>query len=276
LASNLAKELNISKAEVEIKRFPDDEGYIRLNYQLGTELDNEEIILIQNTYPDERIIELFLMQDAVHEFKIKKITTVVPYYGYARQDKKFNPGESISARALAKHIELMSDEVILIDIHAKSIIDWFEKPVFELSGMTQIGEFLKPFSPDIIMAPDKGAIERASAVADVLDAQFDYLEKTRIDGHTVTMKAKNLDVKDRTVAIIDDIIATGGTIIKATNELKRQGANKVFAACTHGLYTSGALPKLVENCDKVISTDTLESETSFVSLAPELAKFIKS
>jgi ribose-phosphate pyrophosphokinase len=142
--------------------------------------------------------------------------------------------------------------------------------------MTQIGEFLKPFSPDIIMAPDKGAIERASAVADVLDAQFDYLEKTRIDGHTVTMKAKNLDVKDRTVAIIDDIIATGGTIIKATNELKRQGANKVFAACTHGLYTSGALPKLVENCDKVISTDTLESETSFVSLAPELAKFIKS
>jgi ribose-phosphate pyrophosphokinase len=276
LASNLARELNISSAEVEIKRFPDDEGYIRLICQLDTELDNEEIILIQNTYPDERIIELFLLQDAVHEFKIKKITTVVPYYGYARQDKKFNPGESISARALAKHIELMSDDVILVDIHAKSILDWFTKPVFELSGMTQIGEFLKPYNPDIIMAPDKGAMERASKVANVLGAQFDYLEKTRIDGHTVTMKAKSLDVKNKTVAIIDDIIATGGTIIKATNELKRQGAKQVFAACTHGLYTSGALPKLVENCDKVISTDTLESETSLVTLAPELAKFFKS
>ena len=83
-----------------------------------------------------------------------------------------------------------------------------------------------------------------------------------------------MDVNGRSVAIIDDIIATGGTIIKATNELKRQGATSVFAACTHGLYTSGALEKLTSNCDKVISTDTLESETSVVSIAPEIGKQI--
>ena len=199
---------------------------------------------------------------------------MIPYYGYSRQDKKFNPGESISARALAKHIELCTDELVFADLHARSILDWFTKPVHEVSGMTQIGEFLKQFSPEIIMAPDKGAIDRASMVAKVLNSDFDYLEKTRIDGHTVTMKAKSLDVNGRSVAIVDDIIATGGTIIKATDELKRQGALKVFAACTHGLYTSGALEKLTSHCDKVISTDTLDTETSLVTIAPAIGKII--
>lgn len=273
LATNLANELGISCAEVEIKRFPDNEGYVRVL----TELDNEEVILIQNSYPDEKIIELFCLQDAISEFDIKKLITIIPYYGYARQDKKFNPGESISARILARHIELISDEVILVDIHAKSILDWFTKPVYEVSGMEQIGKYLKNnHPPEIIMAPDKGAIERASAVAKVLNIDFDYLEKTRVNGHTVTMKAKTLDVNGRSVAIIDDIIATGGTIIQATSELKRQGATAVFAACTHGLYTAGAMPKLIDNCDKLLSTDTLESETSVVSLAPEIAKMIRN
>lgn len=270
LASNLAKELEITCASVETKRFPDDEGYVRID----GDLDDEVVILIQNTYPDEKIIEMFLLQDAISEFKIKKLITVIPYYGYARQDKKFNAGESISARTLAQHIELNSDEIILADIHATSILDWFTKPVFEVSGMIQIGEFLKQYSPDIIMAPDKGAIDRATKVAQVLQADFDYLEKTRIDGKTVTMQAKTLDVKGRIVAIIDDIIATGGTIIKATDELKSQGATNVFAACTHGLYTGGALERLNNHCDKVISTDTLESKTSIVSIAPAIVKLL--
>jgi ribose-phosphate pyrophosphokinase len=271
LAANLSKELGISTASVETKRFPDNEGYCRID----TDLNNEDIILIQNSYPDEKIIELFLLQDAIHEYKIKKLTTVIPYYGYSRQDKKFNHGECISACTLAKHIELCTDEVILVDLHAKSILGWFNKPAHEVSGMVQIGEFLKEFSPEIIMAPDKGAIERASTVAKVLNAEFDYLEKTRIDGNTVEMKAKTLDVRDKNVAIVDDIIATGGTIIKATSELKAQGANDVYAACTHGLYTGGALSRLSEHCDKVISTDTLETDTSIVSIAPELAKILE-
>ena len=271
LALNLGKELQIACADVEAKRFPDDEAYVRID----TDIENEEVILVQNTYPDENIVELFLLQDAIYEFNIKKLITVIPYYGYSRQDKKFNSGECISARALARHIELNTDELIMADLHAKSILDWFRKPVHEVSGMTQIGEYLKQFSPDIIMAPDKGAIDRASVVANVLQSDFDYLEKTRIDGHTVTMSAKTLDVSGRSVAIVDDIIATGSTIIKATDELKRQGATNVFAACTHGLYTGGALNKLTEHCDKIISTDTLESETSLVSIAPAIGEIIK-
>lgn len=271
LSENLSKELGIPCAKVEIKRFPDNEGYVRIN----SNLDNEDVVLIQNTFPDENIIELFLLQDAIAEFKIKKLTTIIPYYGYARQDKKFNPGETISARVMAKHLELMTDEVILADIHAKSILDWFSKPVHEVSGMIQIGKFLDQCSPDIILAPDKGAFDRATAVAKVLGSDFDYLEKTRIDGTTVSLKTKSLDVTGRSVAIIDDIIATGGTIITASDELKRQGATNVYAACTHGLYTNNALEKLTSHCDKIISTDTLESETSVVSIAPAIGKIIK-
>jgi ribose-phosphate pyrophosphokinase len=141
--------------------------------------------------------------------------------------------------------------------------------------MVQIGKFLDQCSPEIILAPDKGAFDRATAVAKVLGSDFDYLEKTRIDGTTVSMKAKSLDVAGRSVAIVDDIIATGGTIITATDELKRQGATNVYAACTHGLYTNNALERLANHCDKVISTDTLESETSMVSIAPAIGKIIK-
>ena len=97
LVNNLAKEMGTECTAVEIKRFPDDECYIRIE----SDLDNEEVVLIQNTYPDEKIVELFLIQDAIAEFNVKKLTTIIPYYGYARQDKKFKSGESISARAIA-------------------------------------------------------------------------------------------------------------------------------------------------------------------------------
>ena len=141
MATNLGKELGISLANVEIKRFPDDEGYCRID----TNLDGEEVILIENSYPDEKIIELFLLQDAIHEYNIKKLVTVIPYYGYSRQDKKFNDGEPISARTLARHIELSTDEIIMVDLHAKSILDWFNKTAIEISGMVPIGEFLKEY-----------------------------------------------------------------------------------------------------------------------------------
>jgi ribose-phosphate pyrophosphokinase len=111
--------------------------------------------------------------------------------------------------------------------------------------------------------------------ADVVGCAWDYIEKTRIDGDTVEMKAKNLDVSGKKVAIVDDIIATGGTIVKATEQLKSQGAVEVYAACTHGLFTKNAIPRLKEVCDRVISTDTIENETSVVSAAEEIAKKIK-
>ena len=119
---------------------------------------------------------------------------------------------------------------------------------------------------------DKNALDLAKSVAEVIGCSWDYLEKTRIDGEHVEMKAKNLSVSGKKVTIVDDIIATGGTIVKATEQLKSQGASEVHAACTHGLFTKNALARLKVVCDSVISTDTIENDTSVVSVASEVAK----
>jgi ribose-phosphate pyrophosphokinase len=273
ISTKLAKALDVELAELNVKRFTDKECYIRL---MGDFAD-EEVVVVQNTYPDENIIELFLLQDVLKEAGVKKLVTVIPYYGYARQDKIFNKGECISAKAIAKHIELQTDETLTVDLHAKSILNWFDKPVHEITGMTPIGEHLKQNPPDIIMAPDKGAVDRAKLVSEVVGCDWDYFEKTRIDDHNVKIAPKTLDVSGKDIVIVDDIIATGGTIITSGSYLKDQGASSVVAACTHGLYTENALERLKNSVlDDIISTDTLESETSTVSVANEIAKFFKN
>ncbi len=270
-SKSLADELDAQLAQSESRRFPDDECYVRIH----DNLDGEDVILVQTTYPDEKIIELFLLQAAVREFHVKRLITVVPYFGYARQDKTFNAGEPISAKVLAEHIQLRSDSFITVDIHEENILNWFTIPAKNVSAMAQIGAYIKNTGCDIIIAPDKGAQDLASSVAKVVGCSWDYLEKTRIDGEHVEMKAKTLSVSGKRVAIVDDIIATGGTIVKATEQLKSQGAKEVYAACTHGLFAKSALPKLQSVCDNVISTDTIENETSVVSAAIEVGRTIK-
>jgi ribose-phosphate pyrophosphokinase len=125
-----------------------------------------------------------------------------------------------------------------------------------------------------VLAPDKGASQRAAEVAHVLGCANDHLTKTRLSGSEVIIQPSRLDARGKTVLIVDDINSTGGTIIAATNELKRIGAKKVFAVCTHGLFIDGALDRLKTVCDKVISTNTLENEVSEISVAEEVSKVI--
>jgi ribose-phosphate pyrophosphokinase len=270
LSKELARELGCQNAEVTYKRFPDDEAYVRVL----DDLENEEVILVQTSYPDDNIIELFILQDAIKDFNIKKLITVVPYFGYARQDKKFNTGEPISARNLARHIGLFSDEVLTVDIHEESILGWFNTPAKNASAMPQIGLCLKDIGVDMVVSPDKGAVDLVKKVGEVMDCPWDYLEKTRLDGENVEIKPKSLAVAGKRVAIVDDIISTGGTILTANRQLKGQGAETVIAACTHGLFAKNALDRLTPDLDRIISTDTIENETTSVSVAPEIAKVL--
>jgi ribose-phosphate pyrophosphokinase len=272
LSKNLALELDSNLAEVITKRFPDDECYVRIM----TDLTGEDVVLVQNTYPDMNVIELFLLQDAVREFDINKLVTVIPYFGYARQDKKFNDGESISARAMVKRIQVQTDAVITVDIHETSILDWFDVPSVNVSAMPEMGKYLKQLEVDMVVSPDKGAVELAKLTAETLERPWDYLDKERIDSKTVKITPKSLPVEGKRVAIVDDIIATGGTIIEASTQLKDQGCSNVIVGCTHGLYTGGAVEKLVSSLDKVISTDSLESKTTEISCAPGITKALKS
>ena len=216
-----------------------------------------------------------MIQNAVEEAGAKRITVVIPYYGYARQDTKFQDGEAISAKALANHISLNADKVITVDPHKEHILDFFSTSAFSCSAVPEIAKYLSSKKIDMILAPDKGAVDRAKKASESMNCDFDYMEKTRIDGTTVEIKPKTLDAQNKNVAIIDDIISTGGTMAKSLKELKKQGAKKVFVACTHGLFADNAIKKLsTAGCDEIISTDTIISDYSKVKIAPSIAELI--
>ena len=272
VARYLAGSLGAQLSEVQIRRFPDDECYVRIMENL----DGQDVVLVQTTYPDRNLVEALLLQDAIHEFKIKKLITVIPYMAYARQDKKFNEGEPVSARAMAKTIALRSDGIVLVDVHDDKITEYFPVPTVNVSAMPQIGEYLvKSAKVNLVVSPDDGAMDLARTVAEVVGCDWSWLEKKRINGNTVEISPKHVGAKDKEIAIVDDIIATGGTIITATKQLKMQGARKVIAACTHGLFTAGALPKLRTAVDYILSADTIENETTIVSAGPEIAKGVQ-
>lgn len=272
VAEDLSKELKAPLAETISKRFPDDELYVRIM----EDLSGEHVIIVQTTYPDPNIIELFLLQNAVEEAGAKEISVVIPYFGYARQDTKFKDGEPISAKAMANLISLSADRVITVDPHKEYLLDFFSTSAFSCSAVPELAEYLKKKHIDMLLAPDKGALERVKKATQIINCDFDYMEKTRIDGTTIEIKPKKLDAKDKNVAIIDDIISTGGTMAKSIQELKKQNAKKVFVACTHGLFAGNAVKKLTTaGCDEIISTDTIQSRFSKVKIAPSISKFFK-
>ena len=252
-----------------VEKFPDGELYVRIDDEISG-----DVILIQSTYPNEKILELFLLQDALKERGAERIITVVPYFGYSRQDKIFKEGEAISARAMARHIELYSDAFIGIDLHADSIRKWFEIPALHLHATEPIAKYLKEKGAEVVISPDKGGYERAKLVAEKIDVEFDYLEKTRLSGNTVVIKPKNLDVSGKKVAIVDDIISTGGTIAKAAEELRDQGALKIYAVCTHGLFIGQAIENM-KKVDDFAATDTIESEYSKITVAEVIVEGIR-
>jgi len=270
IAEDLSKNLKIPIANTISKRFPDDELYVRII----DDVSKEHVIIIQTTYPDYNIIELFLLQNAAEEADAKEISVVIPYFGYARQDTKFKNGEPISAKALANLISLSADRVITVDPHKEHILDFFSTNAYSASAVPEIAKYLKEKNIDLILAPDKGALERAKRASEIIGCDFDYMDKTRIDGTTVEIKPKKLDAQNKNVAIIDDIISTGGTMAISIQELKKHGAKKVSVACTHGLFAGDAIKKLNSaGCDEIISTDTIQSDYSKVRVSPSLTPF---
>jgi ribose-phosphate pyrophosphokinase len=269
VAVNLATRLQQPLLHTIYKRFPDDEFYVRLL----DDIRGQDVVIVQTAYPDPKIIELLLIQDAVHDAGAKKITTILPYFGYSRQDKKFEDGEAISARAIAQHISVHADCVITVDPHKEHILKFFTVPAYSCSAVSTIAQYLKEKNIDFILAPDKGAKERAKEAAAHINCEYDYLEKTRIDGTTVKITPKELDARGKHVAIIDDIISTGGTMANSIKELKKQGAKTVSVACSHGLFIGDAKEKLLTaDCDEIISTDTIETEFSKISAAECIAE----
>ena len=269
LAQHLSQVLGAELVRATTKRFPDGEAYVRIERQ---DMDGE-VVLVQNTYPDDSLVELLLLLDAARGLGAQKITCVIPYFGYARQDRRFNPGEALSAKVMLRHLEMEMDRLLTIDLHKPDVLEWFARaPAKDLRAAPVIGEHFQDAGIDLVLGPDAGAATRAMEAAKVIGCESDHLTKTRLSGSEVEITPSHVDARGRTVLIVDDIISTGGTIVAATRELKRLGARKVYASCTHGLFTGGAISRLRGVCDKVVSTNTLESEVSEISVAELVAR----
>ena len=294
VATSLAPLMGMQYIELESRRFPDGEGYVRVPSDAIDAVRSEPVVLVSNTYPDSGIVNTVLLLEAIAEVRRGNLSNLkgeepqnmedvgsgvylaIPYYGYSRQDKRFSKGEAVSARVIADILARGCDGIAILDLHEPAVLKDMEVPIEFVSSMPEIAELLQTeISPDFVLSPDKGAIARATEVAGLIGCDFSYLEKTRVDAHTIEHTPKDLDVDGKVVAIVDDMISTGGTICRASDALRRQGATEVHAACTHGLFTGGAILRLSNHVDGVHSTDSLPNPRAVVSAAPALARGLK-
>ena len=261
LASKTAFISGLELLPTEFKKFPDGELYVK------TGKTDDETVIIASLTDSDSFIQTLLLTDACEG---SEITLVIPYMGYARQDKKFKDGEPVSARAVAKAVSGDVNKVYTVNVHEKAVLPLFKAPAEDLTLAPYIGEYIKTLdlTDPLILAPDSGAEDFASAVAKIMDFDCDYLQKTRHSGTEVTMQPKELDAKGRSVVIVDDIISTGGTLATATGMLKSQGALSVHAACVHGVFASGGFARLsAGGVESLVSSDTIESASSRISAA---------
>ena len=268
LSKRIADLLKAELLNATFKRFPDGELYVRIE---GAKAE-DEVVVVQSITSNDDLVCLMLMLDALEG---ANVTAVVPYMGYARQDRRFNEGEAISIRAVARLIESYADRVVTVNIHSKEGASYFKKLV-EVNAMPLIGEYYS--GKDIVMvSPDLGSYERVRVAAEHAGCEFDYLEKRRIDAETVEIKPKSLDVKDKNVVIVDDIISTGGTMIEATKMLLIEGAKSVECACVHAVLAGNALNRLYSaGISRVVATDTIEKVVSVISVAEAIVEALKS
>lgn len=274
LAERISRELENAPFGIPFrKRFPDGELYLRV----GGTFEGEDVVVVQSIRSDSDLIELFLLEDAVREAGARKLWVVIPYFGYSRQDRRFFPGEPVSARALARRIEQDADAVITVDLHSSLNLAAFKGPVFEASGIPAIGRLLHQRPVDILVSPDKGGVERVRRMAELLGKPWLALEKKRLDSERVELffPPSGPEVKGKHCVLVDDVISTGGTIVESAKLLRQRGADAIVATCTHGLFLKDAFERIKAVTDDIFATDTVENPVERASVAPDIAAILR-
>ena len=259
LAKEIADFLGIPLGQARLRRFPDSE----VSFQIDENIRGADVFIIQptSTPVDQHIMEMLVMIDAFRRSSAARITAVIPYYGYARQDRKDKPRVPISAKLVANLLSAAgTNRVLTMDLHKAQIQGFFDIPVDHLFAAPVIIEYLARLnSPNVtIVSPDAGGAERARAYAKRLDAELAIVDKRRTEDGTAEVMNVIGDVDGRVCILQDDIIDTAGTIQKAAAALKAAGALKVLACAVHGVLSGPAIER-VENSplDQLIVTNTI-------------------
>ena len=260
LTREIAEFLGLPVGQAKLRRFPDSE----VSFQIDENIRGTDVFVVQPTSPpvDQHIMELLVMIDAFRRSSAARITAVIPYYGYARQDRKDKPRVPISAKLVANILSAAgTNRVLTMDLHKPQIQGFFDIPVDHLFAAPVIIDHLarQPFPKLTIVSPDAGGAERARAYAKRLDADLAIIDKRRSpeDGHAVVMNVIG-DVQGRTCIIQDDIVDTAGTMANASRALMASGAERVWACAVHGLFSGPAIRLIEESAiERFIVTNTI-------------------
>jgi len=277
LAKRLARKLKAVYIKTETKIFPDGESKVTLQ-----KIPKKSVILVvQSTYPP---VDTNLLQTLSIISQVRKVSSrtfaIMPYMGYARQDKQFLNGEVITMSAVAKMLQSVgAKKVIVVDIHSNIALNHFKIPTENVSAIPELAKYFKKLNlkNPLVVSPDMGGYSRSKKFASLLKTDFIVLKKHR-DRKTgrVSIQTAKVDVQGKDLILVDDIISTGDSIIKAAQFLKKQKCKRVFVACTHGLLVEGAEKKIRKaGVSRIISTNTIPGNTSKVDISGILAKSVQ-
>ncbi len=284
LAQAISQELDIPLANGHVGRFPDGEIDIKVN----EDLRGRDVFVLQPTCPpvNENWIELLLLMDTLRRASAGRITAVMPYYGYARKDRKDEGRVPISAKVVANTLIVSGcDRLVTIDMHAAQIQGFFDIPVDHLYARPVLLEAVEQLAIDdpVIVTPDVGGTKMARAWAKRLGADLAIVDKRRISGAEISVEHVIGDVEGRNVVIVDDMISTGGSISEAARILKGSGAKSINIAVTHPVFCGPAVERLnAAPVDLILATDTIPQNDPVpdrlrvVSVAPLLANTIRN
>lgn len=281
LAAEIARLMNHELGDSEIKAFSDGEIAVSLNETVR----GREIFVIQSTSApvNNNLMELLIVIDALKRASAGKINAVIPYYGYARQDRKAKAREPITAKLVANLIvSAGADRVITMDLHAAQIQGYFDIPLDHLQGHPVIADYFKKQNLDdlVIVAPDVGAVKRARNVAALLDAPIAIVDKRRPKPNVSEVVNVIGDIEGKNVVLVDDMIDTAGTITNSADAMIKMGAKKVYAAATHGVLSGPAIERIQNSSiEKMILLNTIEipeekkiDKIETISVAPLFAE----
>jgi ribose-phosphate pyrophosphokinase len=285
LGESIAGHLGVPLGRAHLSRFSDGEVW----FQIKDNVRGADVFVVQPTAPpvNENVMEMLLMLDAFKRSSASRLTAVVPYYGYARQDRKDKPRVPISAKLVADLLSTAgSDRVLTMDLHAAQIQGFFDIPVDHLFAAPVIMDYVLSLNlPDLtVVSPDAGGVERARAYAKRLDAALAIVDKRRDQPNVAEVHNVIGDVEGRTALIVDDIVDTAGTLVKVTEAIMAAGAREVLASSSHAVLSGDAIERLAASpLSKLIVTDSIPlapekriDKIVVLSIAELLAKAIRN
>ena len=277
LGKRIARRLKAPYVEAKTRVFPDGESKITF----GRIPKNSTILVVQSTYPpvDTNLLQALSIISQARNVS-SKIYAIIPYMGYARQDRQFLSGEVVTMSIVARMLKSAgAKKIVVVDIHSKIALNHFKIPKENVSAIPELAKYFKrmKLKDALVVSPDMGGALRAKRFAGLLQTNFIALKKSRNrNTGKVVIQSSKVDVRGKDLILVDDIISTGGSIVKAAQFLRKQKCKRVFVACTHGLFVEGAEKKIKNaGVSRIISTNTIPRNTSKVDISGVIADSIR-